>query len=170
MESPLAVYKLIILYMLDRAGGEAAMDHISAFLLEEGYANFVSLTSSYAQIEESALVRTRATQDRIFLQITQEGRDTLALFRDELSSEIRRQADSFLTDHKLIMRKESASQAKVCATEGGMYEAQLSVTEGAGTLMRLSLLMPDKASAEEICRLWPQKSADIYHTVIEKLF
>ena len=48
MSSPLAIYKLIILYLLDRAEGEIAMDRISSFLLEKGYVNFVSLMQTYA--------------------------------------------------------------------------------------------------------------------------
>lgn len=170
MESPLAVYKLIILHMLDRNGNEMAMDHISSFLLEEGYANFVSLTSSYAQLEESGLVRSRTAQDRVFLHITQEGKDALTLFRGELSGEIRAQADAFLRSNRMLLQSENASQARIRFTDDGLYEACLSVTEGAGTLMRLSLRVPDKATAEEICRQWPQKSEDIYRAVIEKLF
>ena len=41
MSSPLAVYKLIILYLLDKMGGEIAMDRLSSFLLEKGFVNFV---------------------------------------------------------------------------------------------------------------------------------
>ena len=33
MASPLAIYKLIILYLLSRTEGEIAMDRISSFLL-----------------------------------------------------------------------------------------------------------------------------------------
>ena len=59
MSSPLAIYKLIILYLLDKADGEIAMDRLSSFLLEKGYVNFLSLTQTYAEIEKSGLVRSR---------------------------------------------------------------------------------------------------------------
>lgn len=39
-----AIYKLIILYMLDRAGDQLAMPQISNFLFETGYATFTSLS------------------------------------------------------------------------------------------------------------------------------
>ena len=55
MASPLAVYRLIILYLLDRSGGEIAMDRLSSFLLEKGHVNFVSLVQPYAEIAESGL-------------------------------------------------------------------------------------------------------------------
>ena len=85
MSSPLAVYKLIILYLLDKTDGEIAMDRLSSFLLEKGYVNFVSLMETYAQIEESGLVRSRVSSDRCFYSITAEGRQTLRLFSGHLS-------------------------------------------------------------------------------------
>ena len=66
MSSPLAIYKLIILYLLDKADGEIAMDRLSSFLLEKGYVNFVSLMQTYAEIEKSGLVRSRNSGDRCF--------------------------------------------------------------------------------------------------------
>ena len=70
MSSPLAIYKLIILYLLDKADGEIAMDRLSSFLLEKGYVNFVSLMQTYAEIEKSGLVRSRNSGDRCFYRIT----------------------------------------------------------------------------------------------------
>lgn len=169
MESPLAVYKLIILYMLDKNGGDMAMDRISSFLLEEGYVNFLSLNHTYAQIEESGLVRSRMESDRCYLHITQEGVSSLALFRGELSSDMMREADAFMKRNRMSLKNDASMHAQIRPTEEGMYEAQLSVTEGAGTLMRLSIRVPDRETAEEICRNWPQKSEDIYASVIEKL-
>ena len=43
MDEVFTVYKLIILYMLDRAEGDVTQAMLSTFLLESGYANFVSL-------------------------------------------------------------------------------------------------------------------------------
>ena len=96
MSSPLAIYKLIVLYLLDRVGGEIAMDRLSSFLLERGYVNFVSLLQTYAEIEKSGLVTSRVSGDRCFYSITSEGRQTLKMFSTDLGPEIRQQADSFL--------------------------------------------------------------------------
>ena len=85
MASPLAVYKLTILYMLDRINGPIAMSRITEFLLENGYVNFVSLNQTLAEIEESGLVRSETRRDGIFLYITQEGTETLNFFSGSLS-------------------------------------------------------------------------------------
>ena len=170
MSSPLAVYKLIILYLLDKTGTEIAMDRISSFLLEKGYVNFVSLMETYAQIEESGLVRSRVSGDRCFYAITAEGRQTLRLLGGQLSREIRRQADDYLVSEGAALRNEQAVRADCVPAEGGMYNVILRVTEGDTSVMEIRLQVPDKALAEEICRKWPEKNEQIYNSLIENLF
>ena len=170
MSSPLAVYKLIILYLLDKTDGEIAMDRLSSFLLERGYVNFVSLMETYAQIEESGLVRSRVSGDRCFYGVTAEGRQTLKLLGGQLSRDIRDQADEFLASEGAVLRNEQAVRADCIPAEGGMYNVVLRVTEGSASIMEIRLQVPDKALAEEICRKWPEKNEQIYNSLIENLF
>ena len=51
-----AIYKLIILYMLDRAGDQLAMPQISNFLFETGYATFTSLSKTFEEINADGFV------------------------------------------------------------------------------------------------------------------
>ncbi len=170
MASPLAVYKLIILYLLDRSGGEIAMDRLSSFLLEKGYVNFLSLVQTYAEIEESGLVRSRTEGDRCFYSVTADGRQTLGMFMPELSLEIRRQADLFLKTEGRILRNEQAVRTRCVPDENGMYRAVLSVNEDQDPVVEISLRVPDRSVAEEICRNWAAKNEVIYNYLIENLF
>ena len=170
MASPLAVYKLIILYLLDRSGGEIAMDRLSSFLLEKAYVNFVSLVQTYAEIEESGLVRSRSEGDRCFYSVTAEGRQTLSMFMPELSPEIRRQADLFLKTEGRVLRNEQAVRTRCVPDENGMYKAVLSVNEDQDPVVEISLRVPDRSLAEEICRNWTSKNEMIYNYLIENLF
>jgi DNA-binding PadR family transcriptional regulator len=170
MASPLAIYKLIILYLLSRAEGEIAMDRISSFLLEKGYVNFLSLLNTYAQIEESGLVRSRIAQDRCFYSITAEGRQTLQMFRSDLSDEIIGQAESFLSREGTALRNEQSVRADCVPAEGGMYNVILKVLERNESVIEIRLQVPDKTMAEEICRKWPDKNEKIYNSLIENLF
>ena len=170
MSSPLAIYKLIILYLLDRAEGEIAMDRISSFLLEKGYVNFVSLMQTYSQIEESGLVRSRTSADRCFYYITAEGRQTLKLFGAELGREIRKQADEFLLTEGAALRSEQSVKTDCIPAENGMYNVILKVMERNESVMEIRLQVPDRGLAEEICRRWPEKNEKIYNSLIENLF
>ena len=170
MSSPLAVYKLIILYLLDKTSGEIAMDRLSSFLLEKGYVNFVSLMETYAQIEETGLVRSRLSGDRCFYEITAEGRQTLKMFSGQIGRDIRKQADEFLAGEGAVLRNEQAVRADYIPAEGGMYNVILRVLEGNASVIEIRLQVPDKSLAEEICRKWPEKNEKIYNSLIENLF
>ena len=170
MSSPLAVYKLIILYLLSKAEGEIAMDRISSFLLERGYVNFVSLMQTYAQIEESGLVASRTSGDRCFYHITEEGRQTLRMFSNDLGRGIRKQADEFLTGEGAALRNEQAVRADYVPAEDGMYSVILKIMERNTPAVEIRLQVPDKSMAEEICRRWPEKNEVIYSSLIENLF
>jgi len=170
MSSPLAVYKLIILYLLDKMGGEIAMDRLSSFLLEKGFVNFVSLLTTYAEIENSGLVRSRVSGDRCYYSITGEGRQTLKMFRTDLSDEIRRQADAFLREEGVALRGDQSVRADCVPTEDGMYNAVLKVLEKGSPVLEIRIQVPDKSLAEEICRKWPAKNEKIYNSLIENLF
>ena len=169
MSSPLAIYKLIILYLLDKADGEIAMDRLSSFLLEKGYVNFVSLMT-YAEIEKSGLVRSRNSGDRCFYRITSDGRQTLRIFKADLGREITKQADDFLRSEGMVLRSEQSVRADCIPSENGMYNVVLKVMERNDPVMEIRLQVPDKGLAEEICRKWPEKNEKIYNSLIENLF
>ena len=173
MSSPLAIYKLIILYLLDKADGEIAMDRLSSFLLEKGYVNFVnfvSLMQTYAEIEKSGLVRSRNSGDRCFYRITSDGRQTLRIFKADLGREITKQADDFLRSEGTVLRSEQSVRADCIPAENGMYNVILKVMERTDSVMEIRLQVPDKGLAEEICRRWPEKNEKIYNSLIENLF
>ena len=170
MSSPLAVYELIILYLLDKTDGEIAMDRLSSFLLEKGYVNFVSLLKTYAEIEDSGLVRSRVSGDRCFYSITAEGQQTLRMFRTELGAEIRQQADAFLRAEGTALRTDQSVKADCVPAEDGMYNAVLKVLEKGSPVLEIRIQVPDKSLAEEICRKWHVKNEMIYNSLIENLF
>ena len=93
-----AIYKLIILYMLDRAGGELTMPRTSSFLIENGYANFETLLQTYDEIEQNGFVTERSMGGKTFLQITEEGEETLGFFADQLPDGIKQQVRTYLKD------------------------------------------------------------------------
>ncbi|MBP3217241.1 MAG: DUF4364 family protein [Lachnospiraceae bacterium] len=171
MASPLAVYKLTILYMLDRAGGEIPVPMISAFLLENGYTGFSSLVQTYSEMEENGLVNTRTEgEERTFLSITQEGEETLRFFVNDLSTEIRDQIRVFLKENGRQLRREQSLTADYYRNSFGNFEAHLAVREKNETVVDIRLTVPDAPTAVHITEAWREKNQEIYAFLIENLF
>lgn len=170
MASPLAVYKLTILYMLDRINGPIALSRITEFLLENGYVNFVSLNQTLAEIEESGLVRSETRRDGIFLYITQEGTETLNFFSGSLSDEIKGQVDEYLRDKGMELRNDHYLAADYDRSVSGAWLVHMSVREKNETIIDLTLSVPDEETARQAADSWKEKSQEIYTAILDKLF
>lgn len=173
MTSPLSVYKLIILYLLDRTDG-ITKAQISGFLLENGYVNLLSLVQTYAEIEEQGLVRSENrdenADDRTFLYITDAGRETLNFFIRDLNGDIRKQADEFLRTSGRDIRDEENLSYRYFRRTDGSYQVELSVCERSTPIVGITLCVPDRKSAETAVVRWKEKNEEIYRDLIEKLF
>lgn len=164
------VYKLIILYMLDRAEGDVTQAMLSSFLLESGYANFVSLAESYDQLEKRGLVRIVMVGEKKFLHLTKAGREAYGFFGRQLSPQIRAQADEWLLENGQKIREDREVTAVYERMTSGVYEVRMSVRERGATILEVRISVPDAASAEKIAGQWEEKNAGIYQYLIEKLF
>ena len=170
MDEVFTVYKLIILYMLDRAEGDVTQAMLSTFLLESGYANFVSLAESYAQLEKRDLIRIYMEGEKKFLSLTDAGREALTFFCTRLNPQIRKQVDEWLVEHGRQIREDREVTAVYERMVSGVYEVRMSVKERGVTLLEVKLSVPDAASAEAIAGRWNEKNAGIYQYLIENLF
>lgn len=164
------VYKLIILYMLDRAEGDVTQAMLSSFLLESGYANFVSLAESYDQLEKRGLVRIVLTRDKKFLHLTEAGRQAYEYFGSRLSPQIRAQADEWLRENGQKIREDREVTAVYEKMTSGVYEVRMSVRERGVTLFEVRMAVPDAASAEAVASKWEEKNTSVYQYLVENLF
>ena len=162
MDDVFTVYKLIILYILDRSEGDVTQPMMSTFLLESGYAHFISLAESYDQLEKQGLVRIYTEGDKRFMHLTEAGR--------RLSLQIRRQADQWLRENGQLIREERDVRAVYEAMTSGVYEVRMSVRERDVTILEVKLSVPDAATASAVADKWKEKNTDIYQYLIEKLF
>ena len=97
MTSPITVYKLITLYMLDRTGDALARTTITDFLLDRGLTNnYLSSQQAISELLESGLITSETMGNRTMLRITGEGQETLRFFEHDLNADIRKECTDFL--------------------------------------------------------------------------
>ncbi|MBO5473394.1 MAG: DUF4364 family protein [Lachnospiraceae bacterium] len=167
---PLTLYKLIILYMLDRVTFPLTKAQVSDFILEREYTNFLTLQQATAELIDAELVIAESSRNRTYLKITEEGRETLSFFRNRINASIRHEIDSFLRDHELEMRNEVSILADYNKTSSGEYEARLAAKEKGVTVVEVTLSVPDEDTASAICANWHKNNQEIYQYLISRLF
>ncbi len=169
-QESLTLYKLIILYMLDRVDFPLTGAQISEFILEKEYTNFLTLQQAISELTEASLITARPSGNRTRLMLTAEGANTLAYFEDRISDAIKNEIRDFFTEHEIEMRNESSILADYYKATTGEYEAHLVAKEKDLHLLDITLSVPTKESAAAICDNWQRKNQEIYRYLVEQLF
>ena len=169
-QDPLTLYKLIVLYMLNRVTFPLTKAQVGDFLLEKEYTNFLTLQQVFAELADAAMVTAKSSRNRTYLMITEEGRSTLSYFENRIGDSIKAEIDSFFASHELEMRNEVSVLADYYKSVSGEYEAHLTAKEKDVTMVEITLSVPDEDTASAICFNWQKKNQDIYRYLTGQLF
>lgn len=169
-QDPLTLYKLIVLYMLNRVTFPLTKAQICDFILEKEYTNFMTLQQAISELMDADMIFVRSIRNRTHLEITESGRETLDFFHNRISSTIKDEIDSFFIDNEFELKNELSVYSTYYPTSTGEFNAELVVKEKEVELINLKLSVPTKELAIGICDKWDGKHEDIYKYVVEKLF
>lgn len=166
IESSYALYKLVILYMLDKVNFPLSNAQISEFFLEQEYTSYFHLQEVLNEMLESNLVSVENTRNTTYYKMTESGAQTLHFFRKEISQEIITEAQNYLEKNAYRLRNESSTISDYYKTGDDDYAVHCVVRENGSPLIDLTLHVPTERSAQEVCEKWKQKSQEAYAALI----
>ena len=169
LQDPLTLYKLIVLYMLDRVVSLTAAQ-VGDFVLEKDYTNFLTLQQVIGDLTDSKLIASKTVRNRTHLSITPEGRETLKYFKENIGSAIRQEIDSYLKENEYAIRNETAVEGDYYKSTTGEFEAHLVAKDRTVNLVELTLSVPTEEIAAAICDNWQKKNQEIYPYLVAELF
>ena len=170
LQNPLTLYKLIVLYMLNRVNFPIALAQISEFILEKEYTNYLTLQQVIGELTDANMVTTQTANNRTLLNITDEGRETLNYFENNISETIKKEILEYFKEKEFELRNELSVQSNYYKSTSGDYEAHLIAKERHVNLIELKLSVPNKETASAICDNWQAKNQDIYQYIMKQLF
>lgn len=169
-QEPMTLYKLIVLYMLDRVSFPLTRAQIEGFILEKEYTNYLTLQQAIGELCEIKLISTKTIHNRTQLMLTDEGRSTLTFFGSNIPEPIKEEINSYLKENSMELRNETAVTGQYFKTAGGSYQTLLAATERGETLIELKLSVPDEKTASAVCDRWQKKNEAIYAAIMKELF
>lgn len=169
MSETQTLYKLIILYMLNRVTFPLSSAQLSEFILGNEYTDYFTFQQSVFELTEAGLIRLETTGNASLCHITEEGRTTLNYFQKKISLSIRKDIDSYLTEHKLKLRNELSTPSSYYASASGDFAVRCRILERDSTLLDLTLSVPAEAQAKAICDHWRDKSQEVYASLMQSL-
>lgn len=166
---PIMIYKLIILYMLDKVSFSLTNQMISDYILGREYTNYFNLQTVLAELVEAELIALDTTYKTTYYNLTEKGRETLRLFHGQLSHEIREEIECYLKENKYSIVEEISSFADYKRISNGDYETTLAIKENGETAMELKLTVATENEATKICTSFSQKNEEVYQYLVKTL-
>ena len=170
-DNSLILYKMIVLYALSRVEHPLTKSQLIDFFLEKDYTDYLTLQSVFAQLTEAGFLSQEQNRNRTRLSLTEEGKNTLSLFDNELTEEIKKDVDQFLRSNALSLRQVAFVTADyhMDPKNSKAYLAELSLKEQGHTLLSFTLSLPTEQLAESVCKKWEACHEDVYSAVMSQL-
>ena len=170
LQDPLTLYKLIVLYMLNRVSFPMTTAQVSDFILEKEYTNFLTLQQVINELSDAQLISSEAIRNRTHLSITAEGRETLNFFENRISDAIKQDINTYFRENEYALRNEVSVLGDYYKSTSGEFEAHLVAKDRGINLVDITLSVPTEDMAATICDNWQRKNEEIYQYLISQLF
>jgi hypothetical protein len=169
-QEPATLYKLIILYILNKANFPMTNSQIGNFILDKGFTDFLTLQQVIIALGEANLISSKTIGNRTLIDLTNDGANTLAFFSNRIPNAIKEDIHTFLSDNSIELKNEISILSNYYKTTAGNYEANLLAKEKNQVLFNLKLGVPTEALAISICENWAEKNESIYKYITKQLF
>lgn len=165
----LMLYKLMILYMLERVDFPLTESQISQFVLDKGYTNYFNLQIALNELTENDFIKPNQERNHSLYEITEQGKEAIELFEFKISDPIKLDILNYLKEQKIELRNESAISSDYYPSNNE-YIAQCSIKEKNQTLLEIKVAVPTQEQAIHICDSWKEKNEEIYQYLITKIW
>lgn len=169
MSDSLTLYKLIILFILDKVDFPLTNAQLSGFILEKEYTNYFNIQQAISELEATELIRVETVRNSSLFHITPAGAETLHFFDNEISNAIKADILEYLKNNRYSLRDEVSTMADYYEAKRGEFIAHCYVTERDSKIVEISLSVPTEEEAQAVCNNWKASSAEIYEYLMAKL-
>lgn len=169
MSEQMALYKLMVLYMLKRVNFPLTYKQITEFFFGKDYTNYFTFQQVMAELTESNLIRIETVRHTSQYEITKEGDEVLYYYSKNIPTAIIEDINQYFNDNKFKMRNETGIVADYNQMENREYMVTLKVMEGRATLISLELSVPTEEQAMTVCDHWAGNCQEVYSYIMRKL-
>ncbi len=166
---PLTLYKLMVLYMLNRVNFPLTNTQISGFFLEKEYTSYFVFQQVISELLDTNLITSETLRNTSYYTITKDGCETVKLFTNKIPVAVVDDIDIFMEDNKYQLRNESGTTADYYKSTNQDYIVRCQVKEGDSILIDINVSVPSAEEADIMCNNWGNASTDVYQYIMKNL-
>lgn len=165
----LTLYKLIILYILEKVDFPLSNAQVSNFILEKEYTNYFTIQQAISELIESDLIHCETIRNTTLYRVADSGRETLEYFNNQISDAIKKDIIEYLKENKYTLREEVSTLSDFFQSKPNEYIVRCQVKEKDSSVIELNLTVPSEEEASTICSNWRGKSQEVYSFIVRTL-
>lgn len=169
MAEPFTIYKLTILYMLDKAGFPLSNSQIANFFLVQDYTDYFRIQEVISGLVDADFIRAEATHSNTQYTLTAAGKETLGFFKEKITDGIEQDVKKYFDENKMEFRQENSILADYYKGTNQKYNVRCQVRSESINLIDLTLSVNTKDQAEAICANWKNSNEDVYAYLMDIL-
>lgn len=166
----MVLYKLIVLYMLDRVNFTLTNSQISGFILDKGYTNYFTLQEAINGLIDSGFAYVSNMRGASHYKITDKGEEALSMFENRIPYAIKQDVLDFFEKQQINLKKETEVQADYFLNDMNEYTVSCVINDRNEPLLDIRFCVPTQAVASAICENWRHKSTEIYDLLVKQLW
>jgi len=121
------------------------------------------------ELIDNKLLELADNDNKSYYLITENGRNTLSLFADNINSFTRQTIIDGVAQKKSEIKKEKQVFADYRKITDNDYRVKLEVKEGEISLINLEVSMISNKHAKNACEAWKKDATGIYSSILNKL-
>ena len=160
--------KVLILYILNYAGGRLSKENLLQIALDGGTAEYFDIAQAMDGLMNSGLIDFVSHNTPNELYITELGRETLSVFEYNLPFSVRRKNQSALLRLLADIERKRSVKSRIEEKKNG-YEAVCTLLEGEDTLLEYRLFVPTQIQAQIIVDQFENNPTEKYKNILQLL-
>ena len=169
IESPHALYKLIVLFALNKVESPLTNTQLLDLFQKMHYTSYFHLQEVLSDLESDRLISADRKHRTTYYVLTDEGLRTHNLFSGEIPPGIRDEVTAYLLSNGRELRREAGVISDYSRTSAQDYTVHCTAKEGELTLIDLKLSVPTEAAASALAESWRTRSQEAYQALIQAL-
>lgn len=168
-QDTLLLYKLIVLYMLNKVDFPLTNSQIVEYVIDRGYTNYFNLQTAINELIDSEMIYVENIRNSSLYHIQAAGREAVDMFEDRISPAIKSDILDYFEANKYELRNEVEITAEYYAGKKNEYYVHGMIKEKGNILLDLTINVGGQEDAARICDRWNKDSSEIYSYLVEKM-
>ena len=163
------IYKLMILYMLNKLDCQLTNTQLSQFFIQKEYTDYFNIRQTLSELCASGFVEKVTIRNTSYYSITPEGYESLTFFKNQIPKGALDDVNAFIEENNFALKNEVGTLSDYYKHTNGDYIVHCQVMEGKSLLYEINISVPSEEEAKKVCDNWAVNSEEMYGYIIKKL-